>query len=75
VAIALSQLAKDASIVPSFKFILHVQGQANCCSESFFWKFSERIMFNTLRQLQSFVVAFIEQLQNIEKSKLKSIIC
>jgi len=35
----------------------------------FFWKFSERILFNTLRHLQSFVVAFIEQLQNTEKSK------
>jgi len=34
----------------------------------FFWKFFERILF-TLRHLQSFVVAFIEQVQNIEKSK------
>jgi len=67
-AITLSQLAKDASIVPSFKFILHVHRQANCCSETFFWKFFERIL-STLRQLQSFVFAFIEQVQNIEKSK------
>ena len=35
----------------------------------FFWKFSERILFNTLRHLQSFVVVFIEQVQNIEESK------
>jgi len=69
VAITLSQLAKDVSIAPSFKFILHVHRQANCCSETFVWKFSERILFNTLRHLQSFVVAFIEQVQNIEKSK------
>jgi len=35
-----------------------------------FWKFSERILFNTLRHfLQSFVVAFNEQVQNIEMSK------
>ena len=33
-----------------------------------FLKFFERILF-TLRRLQSFVVAFIEQVQNIEKSK------
>jgi len=43
VTITLSQLAKDASIVPSFAFILHVHRQANCCSETLFWKFSERI--------------------------------
>ena len=35
----------------------------------FFWKFSERILFNLLRHLQSFVVAFKEHVQNIEKSK------
>ena len=35
---------------------------------NFFWKFFERYLF-TLRHLQSFVVAFIEQVQNIEKSK------
>jgi len=68
VAITLSQLAKDASITPSFTFLLHIHRQANCCSETFFWKFFERILF-TLRHLQSFVVAFIEQVQNIEKSK------
>ena len=34
-AVTLSQLAKDVSIVPSFKFILHVHQQANCCSETF----------------------------------------
>jgi len=68
VAITLSQLAKDVSIVPSFKFIPYVHRQASCCSETFFWKFVERILF-TLRQLQLFVVAFIEQVQNIEKSK------
>jgi len=66
---ALSQLAKAASIVPSFKFILHVHRQPNCCSETFFLKFSERILFNTLRHLQSFVVAFIEQVQNTECQK------
>jgi len=64
----LSQLAKDASRVPSFKFILHVHRQANCCSETFFWKLFERILL-TSRHLQSFVVAVIEQVQNIEKSK------
>jgi len=68
VAITSSQLSKDASIVPSFKFTLHVHQQANCCSETFFWKLFERILFR-LRHLQSFVVAFIEQVQNIEKSK------
>jgi len=36
VAITLSQLAKDASIAPSFKFIPHVHRQASCCSETFF---------------------------------------
>jgi len=51
-----------------FKFILHVHRQANCCYETCFWKFFERILL-TLRHLQSFVVAFIEQVQNIEKSK------
>ena len=35
----------------------------------FFWKFFDRILF-TLRHLQSFVVAFIEQVQNMEKSKV-----
>jgi len=68
VAITLSQLAKDVSVVPSLKFILHVHRQANCCSETFFWIFFERVLF-TLRYLQLFVVAFIEQVQNIEKSK------
>ena len=34
----------------------------------FFWKFFERILF-TLRHLQLFVVAFVEQVQNFEKSK------
>jgi len=33
----------------------------------FFWKFSERIRFNTSRHLS--VVAFIEQVQSTEKSK------
>jgi len=37
-------------------------------SETYFWKFFERILF-TLRHLQSFLVAFIEQVQNIQKSK------
>jgi len=32
------------------------------------WNFFERILF-TLRHLQSLVVAFVEQVQNIEKSK------
>ena len=68
VVITLSQLAKDASIVPSLKFILHVHRQAKCCSETFFWICFERILF-TLRYLQLFVVAFIEQVQNIEKLK------
>ena len=35
----------------------------------FFWKFSERTPFKTLRHLKSFLVAFNEQVQNIEKSK------
>jgi len=48
-AITLSQLAKDASIVPSSKFILHVHRQASCCSETFFWKIFERILLNTLK--------------------------
>jgi len=68
-AITLSQLTKDASIVSSSKFIPHVHRPANCCSETFIWKFSERILFNTLRHLQTVVVAFIEQVQNIEKAK------
>jgi len=34
--------------------------------ETIFWKLSERILFNTLRHLQSFLVAFIEQVQKIE---------
>jgi len=68
VAITFSQLAKDASIVPSFKVILYVHRQANCCSETFFWKSFEQILF-TLRHLQSFVVAFTKQAQNVEKSK------
>ena len=67
-AITLSQLARDGSLVPSFKVILHVHRQANCCSETYFWKIFGRILF-TLRHLQSFVVVFIEQVQNIEKSK------
>jgi len=62
------QLAKDASIVPSFTFILHVHRQTNC-SEAFSWKFSERILFTTFKHLQSFLVAFNEQLQNAEKSQ------
>jgi len=37
-------------------------------SRNTFWKFFERILF-ILRHLQSFVVAFIEQVQNIEKSQ------
>ena len=55
---------------PSFTFILHVHPQANCCSETFFWKFSKRTLFKTLRHLQSFLVAFNEQVQNIEKFKI-----
>jgi len=70
VAITLLQLAKDASIVISFKFILHDQRQANCCSETLFWKFSERMLCDTLRHLQSFVVVFIEQVQNIESQNI-----
>jgi len=35
----------------------------------FFWKFSERTLFKTLRHLQSFLVAFNEHVQNIDKSK------
>ena len=66
--ITFSQLAKDASIVPSFKLTLHVYRQANCCSETFFWKFVERTLF-ALRHLQSFVFAFVKHVQNIEKSK------
>jgi len=65
VAVALSQLAEDASVVPSVKFILHVHQQANCCSETFLWTFFERILL-TLGHLQSFAVAFIEQVQNME---------
>ena len=64
----ISRLATDVSIVPSLKFIPHVNRQANCCSETFFLEFLERIRF-TLRHLQSFLGAFIEQVQNIEKSK------
>jgi len=60
-------------IVPSFKFILHVHRQTNYCSESFFWKFSVRILLNTLKHLQSFVVAIIEQVQNIEKSTASTV--
>jgi len=45
VAITLSQLAKDVSNVPNFTFILHIHPQATCCSEMFFWKFSERTLF------------------------------
>jgi len=73
VAITLSQLAKDASNESSFAFILHVHRQVNCCSETFFWKLSERILFNTLRHMQSFVVAFSEHVQNIEKSKASTV--
>jgi len=61
-AITLSRLATDV------KFILHVNRQARYCFEMYFWKFFERILF-TLRHMQSFVVSFIEQVQNIEKSK------
>jgi len=67
VAITLSQLDKDASIVPSSKFKLHAHRQANCYSETFSWKFFERFLF-TLRHLQSFVV------QNIEKSKASVVV-
>jgi len=35
----------------------------------FFWKLFERTLFKTLRHLQSFLVAFNEQVQNIEKFK------
>jgi len=62
-------LPVDASNVTCFKIVLHVHRQANCCSETFFWKFSARTLFKTLRYLQSFLVAFNEQVQNIEKSK------
>jgi len=65
VAITLSYFAKNASNVPSFTFILHVHRQANCCSETFFLKF----LFKTLRHLQSFLVAFNEQVRNTEKFK------
>ena len=61
--------SNDASNVPSFTFILHVHRQVNSCSETFFWKLSERTLFKTLRHLQSFVVAFNEQVQDIDKSK------
>ena len=66
-AITLSYFAKDTSNVPSFTFILHVHPQAKCCSETFFWKFSELTLFKT--HLRSLLVAFNEQVQNIEKSK------
>jgi len=73
VAIILSLRAKDASNAPSFTFILHVHRQDRCCSETFFWKFSERALYKTLRHLQSFLVAFNEQVQNIEKPKASSV--
>ena len=67
--ITLSRLATDASSVPSFKFILHVNSyKPTVVLKRSFWKFFERILL-TLRHLQSFVVPFIEQVQNIEKSK------
>jgi len=67
--ITLSQLSKYASNVPSFTIILHVHWQTNCCSGTIFWKFCKLTLFNTLWHLQSFVVAFNEQVKNTEKSK------
>jgi len=67
-AIILSQLAKDASIVSSLKFILHVYRQANC-SERFLRNSLREFCLTQLRHLLSFVVAYIEQVENIKKSK------
>ena len=68
VAITLSYryLAKDASKVPSFTFILHVHRQAKCCSETFFGNSLSKLCS---RHLQSFLVTFNRQVQNTEKSK------
>jgi len=62
-------LPSDASNVPSVTFVFHVHRQANCCSEKFFRNSLSELCLKTLRQLQSFLVAFNEQVQNIEKSK------
>ena len=62
----LSKLAKYASNVPSFTFILHVHRQANYCSETFFWN---SLSEPHLRHLQSSVAVFNEQFRNIEKTK------
>jgi len=50
-------------------FALHVHRKNNCYSEPFFFILSERTLSKTLRHLQSFLVAFNEQVQNIGKSK------
>jgi len=38
-----------------------------------FFLFFARTLFKTLRHFQSFVVTFIEQVQNIEKTKASSV--
>jgi len=64
----LSDLGKDTSNVPSFTFLLHVLSidKPTVVLKRFFGSSLSDVC---LRHLQSFVVAFNGQVQNIEKSK------
>ena len=53
----------------SYSYFMSIDNLTVVLKTFFFLKFSERTLFKTLRQLQSFLVAFNEQDQNTKKSK------
>jgi len=74
VAITLSQLAKDALVVyPASNSYFMSTDKPPVVLKCFFENFLSEFCFNTLKHLQSCVVAFIEQIQNTEKSKASTV--
>ena len=69
VAITLSYLARMLQTYPdSHSYFISIH-KSTVILNRFCWKFSERTLFKTLRHLQSFLVAFNKQVQNIENTK------
>jgi len=63
-------LARVVKMHPaSYSYFMSIDNLTVVLKTFFFLKFSERTLFKTLRQLQSFLVAFNEQDQNTKKSK------
>ena len=73
-AITLSQLAKNASNVPSFTFTLRVHRQTNCRSELFFWNPLSELCLRYYDSCNHLWLLNNEQVQNIEKSKASIVV-